>query len=178
MRARTRGSAEASGAVSRVAFREEGDEREDPSLHGDVFSHLGGGRGRKHARLGVLLTLRGHPQAAVIEYERARAVDPAIRNDPKLVRRLGELYLELERPVDALPLLIRAGEHEPDNANIAAAEARARRLTGDLAGASEALDRAVQQNPFIPGIHCDLAAIAEAEGDSARAEDERALCME
>ncbi|HLT38955.1 MAG TPA: hypothetical protein VK034_21875, partial [Enhygromyxa sp.] len=68
MRARTaRGG---SGSVSRIAFRGEDDPADaDPSLHGDVFSHLGGGRARKHARLGVLLTLRGHTHAAVLEYE-------------------------------------------------------------------------------------------------------------
>jgi tetratricopeptide (TPR) repeat protein len=168
-----------SGSVSRLAFRDEDDTTQgDPSLHGDVFSHLGGGRARKHARLGVLLTLRGHLHAAVLEYEKAREVDPSTRDDPQLARRLGELYLELDRPADALPLLIIAGEHEPENANIAAAEARARRLNGDLEGASAALDRAVQQNPFIPGIHCDLAVIAEAQGNHAQAAAERGLCME
>jgi tetratricopeptide (TPR) repeat protein len=182
MRARTSKGA-GPGSVSRIAFRGE-DEGEgdpsqaDPSLLGDVFSHLGGGRARKHARLGVLLTIRGHHKAAVLEYEKARAVDPATRNDPQLARRLGELYLEIDRPTDALPLLILAGEHEPENANIAAAEARARRLAGDFEGASKALDRALQQNPFIPGIHCDLAAIAEAENDHAQAANERNLCME
>lgn len=178
MRARTSKGGSA-GAVSRIAFRGEDQPAEaDPSLHGDVFSHLGGGRARKHARLGVLLTLRGHRNAAVIEYEKARAADPATRNDPQLARRLGELYLELDRPSDALPLLILAGEHQPENANIAAAEARARRLAGDLDGAAKALDRAVQQNPFIPGIHCDLAVIAEARGNDAQAAAERELCME
>lgn len=178
MRARTSKGA-GSGGVSRIAFRGEDEASAgDPSLNGDVFSHLGGGRARKHARLGVLLTLRGHQNAAVIEYEKARAADPATRNDPQLARRLGELYLELDRPAEALPLLILAGEHEPENANIAAAEARARRLAGDLEGAAKALDRAVQQNPFIPGIHCDLAVIAEAEGNHAQAATERELCME
>jgi tetratricopeptide (TPR) repeat protein len=167
------------GSVSRLAFRgEDQPTEEDPSLHGDVFSHLGGGRARKHARLGVLLTLRGHLNAAVIEYEKAREVEPSTRDDPQLARRLGEIYLELDRPAEALPLLILAGEHEPENANIAAAEARARRLNGDLEGASAALDRAVQQNPFIPGIHCDLAVIAEAQGNHAQAAIERDLCME
>lgn len=175
MRIRT-ASASASGPLAGMAFRD-GDEdpAEDPSLHGDVFSHLGGGKARKHARLGVLLTLRGHTAAAVIEYEQARAVDRTARNDPKLARRLGELYLELDRATDALPLLLIAGEAEPDNPNIAAAEGRARRLTGDDAGARVALARALRQNPFIPGIHCDLAALAE---DPQSATRERELCMD
>ncbi|MCA9683212.1 MAG: tetratricopeptide repeat protein, partial [Myxococcales bacterium] len=167
----------AAGPLSKLAFRGEDDAPgSDPSLQGDVFSHLEGGRARQHARLGVLLTLRGHIEAAVIEYEKARAVDPSVRDDPKLARRLGELYLELDRPEEALPLLILAGEDDPDNANVAAAEARARRLTGDVEGARAALDRALRQNPFIPGIHCDLAALAALEGQQDVATRESALC--
>lgn len=182
MRTRTaaKPTAAAAGSVSPIAFRGEDDDQaqDDPSLNGDVFSHLGGGRARKHARLGVLLTLRNHPQAAVLEYEKARAVDRSVRNDPQLARRLGELYLELDRPADALPLLILAGADQPGSANLAAAEARARRLTGDHEGAAKALDRAIAQNPFIPGIHCDLAELAADAGDRARAAAERELCRE
>lgn len=175
MRERTK-DADDGGSGPNIAFRDgEADPSEDPSLHGDVFSHLGGGRARKHARLGVLLTLRGHEEAAVIEYEKARAVDPSVRDDPQLARRLGELYLELGRSQEALPLLILAAKNDPDNANLAASEARARRLANDPDGAREALARAVRQNPFIPGIHCDLAALADDPDEAAR---ERALCME
>jgi tetratricopeptide (TPR) repeat protein len=164
------------GSGPNIAFRDgEADPNEDPSLNGDVFSHLGGGRARKHARLGVLLTLRGHEEAAVLEYEKARDVDPEVRDDPQLGRRLGELYLKLGRAQEALPLLILAAEHDPDNANLAASEARARRLSGDLDGARLAVDRAIRQNPFIPGIHCDLAALAQDPLVVAR---ERDLCME
>ncbi|EDM80786.1 hypothetical protein PPSIR1_12923 [Plesiocystis pacifica SIR-1] len=185
MTARTAHSRAGSGAgLPSIDFRADDDPgssgqlQDDPSLRGDVFSHLGGGRGRQLARLGVLLTLRGHLDAAVIEYEKARAADPEVRDDPKLARRLGELYLELERAEEALPLLIRAGEHEPDNANIAAAEAHARRLTGDPEGARAALDRAIRQNPFVPTIHCDLAALAELDGDAEAAEREARLCKD
>jgi tetratricopeptide (TPR) repeat protein len=164
------------GSGPNIAFRDgDADPNQDPSLNGDVFPHLGGGRARKHARLGVLLTLRGHEEAAVLEYEKARAVDPEVRDDPQLGRRLGELYLKLGRAEEALPLLILAAEHDPDNANLAASEARARRLSGDLDGARLALDRAIRQNPFIPGIHCDLAALAVDPQAAAR---ERGLCME
>jgi tetratricopeptide (TPR) repeat protein len=175
MRERTANAGEGSSGPN-IAFRDgDADPNEDPSLNGDVFSHLGGGRARKHARLGVLLTLRGHEEAAVLEYEKARAVDPEVRNDPQLGRRLGELYLKLGRAEEALPLLILAAEHDPDNANLAASEARARRLSGDVEGARLALDRAIRQNPFIPGIHCDLAAISADPSIVAR---ERQLCME
>ncbi len=181
MATRTHARRGSTSAHRGVAFRESESESEDPesadpSLSGDVFSHLGGGAAHKHARLGVLLTLRGHPEAAVIEYEKARSADPSVRRDPKLARRLGELYLDLDQPARALPLLISAGEDDPEDANIAAAEGRARRLSGDDVGARAALSRAVRKNPFIPGLHCDLAALATIDGDEQTAAREAALC--
>ena len=179
MSARTGGASQGRGLPNMRFRAPDADAGSDPSLQGDVFSHLAGGRARKHARLGVLLTLRGHPEAAVLEYEKARDVDPAVREDPKLARRLGDLYLELDRAEDALPLLILAGEDDPDNPNIAAAEGRARLLGGDLEGADAALGRALRQNPFVPALHCDLAVLYEARGDDPeRVAAERGLCME
>lgn len=148
---------------------------EDLSLLGDVFSHLGGGAARQHARLGVLLTLRGHLGAAARQYEKARAADPRVKDDPKLARRLGELYLQLGKPARAVPLLRRAGEDDPEQPNLAAAEGRALRLVGDLAAAREALGRAVRVNPFIPSLHCDLALVTT---DPEEQQRERALCRE
>ncbi len=162
---KTRTARARAGEIDRVQFTEEGEEAapEDPSLLGDVFGHLGGGKGRQHARLGVLLTLRGHRQAAVIEYEKARQADARVRRDPRLARRLGELYLELDEPARALPLLQLAGADDPENPNLAAAEGRALLRTGDRDGARKAFDRALRQNPFIPALHCDLAELAEDE---------------
>jgi predicted Zn-dependent protease len=144
-------------------------------LFGDVFSHLGGGKARQHARLGVLLTLRGHQAAAIMEYERARAADPRVAKDPKLARRLGELYLEAGRAAEAAPLLDIAGADEPDNPNVAAAQGRALLEVGRAEDARKALQRALRVNPFIPSLHCDLARI---ETDPERAARERAACPE
>lgn len=177
MRKRTSGPSADAAGLHELEFRDDPDAAEagDPSLAGDVFSHLGGGKARQHARLGVLLTLRGHREAAVIEYEKARAVDRKVRDDARLARRLGELYLELDRASEALPLLELASEAEPDDPNLAAALGRARLRAGDRAGAREALDRAIRQNPFIPAIHCDLAQLADDPVELAR---EQALCSE
>lgn len=162
--------------VRQLTFRQPGDDEDvDPTLLGDVFSHLGGGRARQHARLGVLLTLRGHKKAATIEYEKARAADPKARKDPKLARRLGELHLELGDAEAALPLLELAAENDPDNPNLAAAYGRALLQNGKAERAAEALERAIGQNPFIPTLHCDLAALAE---DEERREFERTHCVE
>jgi len=168
-------SAKGDGALPTRRFRDGASEDGDSSLFGDVFSHLGGGRARQHARLGVLLTLRGHQRAAALQYEKARRVDPKARRDPKLARRLGEIYLVLDDAARALPLLELAAGSSPEDANIAAAEGRARLRVGDREGARVALERALRVNPFIPTIHCDLATIA---GDDDEEKRERALCQE
>ena len=152
---------------------EDEDAPADPSLLGDIFSHLGGGRARQHARLGQLLQLRGHDEAATEQYEKARAADRRARTDPELARRLGELYVRLERFAAAIPLLRLAAAGDPENANLAAAESRARLRGGDLDGARTAADRAIRNNPFIPTLHCDLAELATTPQRRAH---EQALC--
>ena len=147
----------------------------DPSLLGDVFSHLGGGKARQHARLGVLLTLRGHLPQAARQYEKARAAEPKLAADAKLARRLGELYLQLGQPAKAVPLLRIAGADDPEQANIAASEGRALLMTGERAAARTALTRALRVNPFIPALHCDLARLAVSDDERTR---EQALCRE
>jgi tetratricopeptide (TPR) repeat protein len=142
---------------------------------GDVFSQLPGGKARQHARLGGLLQGRGHDEAAAQQYEKARAADRRAREDPALSRRLGRLYVGLERWADAVPLLQVAARAEPEDANLAAAQGRALLRSGEAERAREALMRAVRVNPFIPAIHCDLAELAETE---ARREHERSHCGE
>jgi len=142
---------------------------------GDVFSHLGGGKARQHARLGGLLQERGHDEAATQQYEKARAADRRAREDAVLSRRLGKLYAKLERWTAAVPLLQLAAREDPEDANLAAAQGRALLRSGDAPGAREALGRAVRVNPFIPAIHCDLAELSETEE---RRTHETALCRE
>lgn len=150
----------------------EGDEP-NPAELGDVFSELGGGKARQHARLGGLLQGRQHFEAAALEYEKARKADARARKDPTLSRRLGKLYVDLERFADAVPLLAIAAADAPDDANLAAAQTRALLRTGDRTGASEAANRVIRNNPFVPTVHCDLAELAS---DTAIAERERKLC--
>jgi tetratricopeptide (TPR) repeat protein len=181
MRRRTAGPARTSAApIKKLQFKDPAkvdaaDDPADPTLLGDVFSHLGGGKARQHARLGVLLTLRGHLAPAARQYEKARAAEPRVAADPKLARRLGELYLQLSQPAKAAPLLRIAGADDPEQPNVAAAEGRALLQLGDEHAARAALDRAVRVNPFIPTLHCDLARLADDEGERAR---EQALCRE
>lgn len=165
------------GRLPGLEFKDAGAEGEDQPDEplGDVFSHLGGGKARQHARLGGLLQGRGHDEAAAEQYEKARTSDRRARQDPVLSRRLGKLYTKLERWSAAVPLLQVAAQAEPEDANLAAAEGRALLRTGDPARAGDALMRAVRVNPFIPALHCDLAELAPTEE---RREHEAAHCGE
>ncbi len=144
-----------------------------PTELGDVFSELGGGKARQHARLGALLQARKHLDQAALQYEKARKLDARARRDANLSRRLGKLYVELERWSAAVPLLAIAAEDAPDDANLAAAQARALLRTGAEADARQAAARAIRNNPFVPGVHCDLAELA---ADPTVAARERAAC--
>lgn len=159
--------------IDRPLFKEE--DEPPPEELGDVFSHLGGGRARQHARLGTLLQARGHLEAAAMQYEKARKSDARARKDPALSRRLGRLYVDLEEYAKAAPLLERAASQEPEDANLAARQARAELRLGNEAAARQALNRALRNNPFIPSIHCDLAELAT---DSQMKEHEQAQCDE
>ncbi|MBK6916464.1 MAG: hypothetical protein IPH07_03590 [Deltaproteobacteria bacterium] len=150
-----------------------GDGEEATPELGDVFSALGGGEARQHARLGALLQERKHLEAAALQYEKARKADVRARKDPALSRRLGQLYVELERFADAVPLLTIAAEDAPDDANLAAAQTRALLRAGDLEAAAAAAERVIRNNPFVPTVHCDL---AEIDRDPAVVSRERALC--
>lgn len=145
----------------------------NPAELGDVFSELGGGKARQHARLGGLLQARQHLDAAALEYEKARKADPRARKDPTLSRRLGKLYVELERWAEAVPLLAIAAADAPEEPNLAASQSRALLRTGDRVGAAAAAARTIRNNPFVPTVHCDL---AELSTDTAVVERERKLC--
>jgi tetratricopeptide (TPR) repeat protein len=165
---------EEGGELPGIVFKDDASDI-PPERLGDVFSHLGGGKARQHARLGTLLQARGHDRAAAIEYERARKADSRARKDPALSKRLGKLYVALDEFDKAAPLLDIAAAKEPEDANLAAAQGRAHLRSGDAAGAHDPLDRAIRNNPFIPTLHCDLAILAVGDDDRDR---EAAQCPE
>ncbi len=159
------------GELDKIEFAD--GETKPPEQLTDVFSHLGGGQARQHARLGTLLQARDHDTAAAAQYEKARKADKRARVDPVLSRRLGRLYVRLGEFERSLDLLEVAAQADPDDANLAADQGRALLQTGDRDAARAALWRALRVNPFIPGLHCDLAELAD---DAARRKDEQALC--
>lgn len=130
----------------------------------DVFSRLESGPARKHARLATLLAQRGHEAQAIVHFERALKASPAIAKDPKLARRLGELYLDQDRGALAYKYLKTAALQDPQDAYLATLQAQAALALGRKDLARNAAKRALAQNPMIPQLHCLLSEITEDPG--------------
>lgn len=139
----------------------------------DVFSRLESGQARKHARLATLLAQRGHGAQAISQFERALKAAPRISKDPKLARRLGELYLEQDRYALAYRFLSTAALEDPSDAYLATLQAQAALDMGRKELAQRAASRALAQNPMIPQLHCIL---SELSFDPARRAHEEAHC--
>lgn len=138
-------------------FKKEGRELADLRDPGpDVFSRLEAGAARKHARLATLLAQRGHEAQAITQFERALAAAPKIAKDPKLARRLGQLYLDQDQGKKAWQYLDTAAQDEPDDAYLAMLVAKAALARGRKDLALAAANRALAQNPMIPELHCVL----------------------
>jgi tetratricopeptide (TPR) repeat protein len=145
----------------------------DSELAGDLFSSIAGGKARQHARIGALLQLGGHNEAARVEYEKTLRLDRDAVRDPLLTRRLGELTLAHGDPKRAAELLQVAMRGDPESATLAILLAKARLAAGDLAGARAAISVTIEQNPFVTDLHCVLAKV---ELDPKRRTAEQALC--
>lgn len=139
----------------------------------DVFSRLEAGPARKHARLATLLAQRGHEAQAIAQFERALKAAPKIAKDPKLARRLGELYLDQERGSIAYRYLSTAAQQEPQDAYLATLQAQAALAMGRKDLAQNAAQRALAQNPMIPQLHCIL---SELSTDPKRRAHEETYC--
>jgi tetratricopeptide (TPR) repeat protein len=94
------------------------------------------------AVLGLAQSLLGHYRYASRAYENALALSP---ENPWYAHNLGHLYdVALDRPADALPLLERATESQPNESEIAASYAHALARAGKLALAKRVLKRAIR----------------------------------
>lgn len=116
------------------------------------------------SRLGELLQLRGHTQAAVVEYEKAYA-----RSGPTyatLVYRLARAYLDTRRDADALVVLDKALAIHPDESDIRLLAGRAYMMQKRHDQARAQYEAVRLQNPFNPEIHDALRQIYEARGDT------------
>jgi tetratricopeptide (TPR) repeat protein len=119
------------------------------------------------SRLGELLQLRGHTQAAVVEYEKAyRKSGPTYAT---LVYRLARAYLDARRDAEAVAILDKALSIHPEDGDLRILAGRAHLVRKDDKGALANFEAARLQNPFNPEIHDALRQLYEHRGDVAGA---------
>lgn len=80
-----------------------------------------------HVTRGLLLYRQGKPEAALPDFEFSAHHEPA---NAAILDRLGETYLALERPADALRVLQRAEQADPENPTVLLHLGRALSKTG------------------------------------------------
>ena len=127
---------------------------------------------RNRAHLGDLLQEKGRLEAAVLEYR--RALEDAHDSVPVL-NKLSEALIRLDKLDDALENLRRARRLAPDHPITYASLGKIYLKRRDAKKAQEALEDAIQINPFNPDIHKDLAAAYEMLGRSESALKEREI---
>ena len=127
---------------------------------------------RNRAHLGDLLQEKGRFEAAVLEYRRALADS---RDSVPVLNRLSEALIKLDKLDDALEQLSRARKLAPDHPSTYASLGKIYLKRKDVKKAQEALEDAIQINPFNPDIHEDLAAVYEMLGRSESALKEREI---
>jgi tetratricopeptide (TPR) repeat protein len=126
---------------------------------------------RNRAHLGDLLRERGRVAAATAEYRRALNEN---RESVPVINRLASALLHLDRPGEALEMLLRAKELAPDHPAVFTQLGRVYLKLGKFKEAREAFQEVIQVNPFNPEVHHDLSLVYEALGekDSAQRENE------
>lgn len=120
------------------------------------------------SRLGELLQHGGHNQAAIVEYEKAYALE-GIKHIT-LVTRLAKAYSAVGRNDDAVRVLEKALPVHPDDADAHLIAGRLQMQRGDMKGARTHYQHVLLQNPFNPELSIAMAKLEEAEGNTASAE--------
>lgn len=94
------------------------------------------------AVLALAHSLMGNYRSAARAYERALRLSP---ENPWYAHNLGHIYdVALDRPRDALPLLARATDAQPDQPDIAASYAHALARCGEVVQGKRVLERAIR----------------------------------
>lgn len=130
-----------------------------PAVEEDENSDISDPKVRGFVRLGGLLRSRGRLFAAAFEYEKAAKEIGAPH--PLIGLKLGKTYLDLGDASRAAQVLSAASEVYPDFAGLQSALGAAFLKKGDFGKAQAALETAVSQSPFEPGVHCGLSTLYE-----------------
>lgn len=131
-------------------------------------------RARKYARLGGILRVRGMPQAAATEYEKALSV---AGSDPLITAKLSRTYLDLGNYARAIELALPIAAMDEDDAAASTTLGVAYLATDDAARAATAFEAALRINPFDPTVRCGLAKAYAAIGKSRLATRASAACV-
>lgn len=132
-------------------------------------------RSRKFARLAGMLRVRGMPEAAAIEYEKALAAGDRSAPDPFVAGKLARTLVELGRFDRAIELATPLVTADDQDAVAAVTLGIARSARHEWAAAVTAYEQALRVSPFDPQTRCGLAE-AYAQLKDARATRERAAC--
>ena len=125
-------------------------------------------------RVGDLLRLRGHNEAAVLEYRRAEGVSEL--HSPALANKLARSLRSLGRVEEAMTQLQGSVSLQPEYTPTVSLLAELLGQAGDPEAARLMSLRAIALNPFDPQVHRGLlAACAELADEPCRAREQRAL---
>lgn len=130
-------------------------------------------RGRKFARLGGMLRVRGMLAAAAVEYEKALA---ASGPEPFVVGKLARTMVELSRYDRAIELAAPLAAADDHDAVAALTLGLAHSAKQSWREAIAAYEQALQVSPFDPETRCGLAEAYDKIKDD-RAQRERAACQ-
>jgi tetratricopeptide (TPR) repeat protein len=129
---------------------------------------------KRHLRVGDLLRLRGHVEAAVSEYEQARKVSAS--PTPEVSDRLGACLLDLGRTQETIELLEPIVRLYPSHSTTHIQLGRALAAEKRAFEAIRAFERANAINPFHPEVHCALTELHQDAGHPKDAERETEHC--
>jgi tetratricopeptide (TPR) repeat protein len=132
-------------------------------------------RARKYARLAGMLRVRGMPEAAVIEYEKALAAGDRGAPDAFVAGKLARTLVELGRFDRAVELATPLAAADDQDAVAAVTLGIAHSARHEWTAAVTAYEQALRVSPFDPQTRCGLAA-AYAQLKDARAARERTAC--
>lgn len=125
---------------------------------------------QQHARLGDMLRLRGHREAALVEYSRAEHAEPY--HSPALANKQARTLRALGRSDQARLLLEESVKLYPEFTPTTTLLAELAAAKGDVARARALYRQSIALNPFDPAVHRQLATLLKESGDDGAAATE------
>ena len=118
---------------------------------------------QQYARLGDMLRMRGHREAALIEYNRAETAEPF--HSPALANKQARTLRALGRVQQARHLLEESVSLYPEFTPTTTLLAELAAAQGDSKRARALYLHSIALNPFDPAVHRQLAALLKESGD-------------